>query len=83
MLVLTRKVGESIHVGDTIQVKVVELNGSSVKLGIEAPRDVDVHREEIYERIKREQQQPRLLTDDQAFPLLAHRQIAGTGNPRR
>jgi len=56
MLVLTRKVGEIIHVGDTIQVKVVELNGSSVKLGIEAPRDIDVHREEIYRRIQRSNQ---------------------------
>jgi carbon storage regulator len=54
MLVLTRKLGESIRIGDTIVVKIVDLDGRHVKLGIEAPKNVSVNREEIYERIQRE-----------------------------
>ncbi len=54
MLVLTRKMGESIRVGDNIVIKVVELDSRHVKLGIEAPRSVSVNREEIYERIQQE-----------------------------
>jgi carbon storage regulator len=54
MLVLTRKLGESIRIGDTIIVKIVDLDGRHVKLGIEAPKSIAVNREEIYERIQRE-----------------------------
>lgn len=54
MLVLTRKLGESIRINDNIVVKVVELDSRHVKLGIEAPRNISVNREEIYERIQRE-----------------------------
>jgi carbon storage regulator len=54
MLVLTRKLGESIRIGDDIVVKVVELDSRHVKLGIEAPKSVSVNRQEIYERIQNE-----------------------------
>jgi carbon storage regulator len=54
MLVLTRKLGESIRIGDNIIVKVVDLDSRHVKLGIDAPRTVSVNREEIYERIQNE-----------------------------
>jgi len=54
MLVLTRKIDESIIIGDNIEVKVVEISGKSVKLGIEAPRELSVHRKEVYEAILRE-----------------------------
>jgi carbon storage regulator len=54
LLILTRKVGESVAIGDDIQVSVVEIKGSQVKLGIRAPRDVTVHREEIYQKIQDE-----------------------------
>jgi len=54
MLVLTRKLGESIRIGDTISVKVVDLDNRHVKLGIEAPRSIAVNREEIHERIQTE-----------------------------
>jgi carbon storage regulator len=54
MLVLTRKLGESIRIGDNITVKIVDLDGRHVKLGIEAPKNITVNREEIYERIQRE-----------------------------
>ena len=52
MLVLTRKVDESIRIGGNIVIKVLECNNNHTKLGINAPRDVPVHREEVYERIK-------------------------------
>jgi len=52
MLVLTRKLGESIRIGDDIVVKVVDLDSRHVKLGIEAPKSISVNREEIYERIQ-------------------------------
>lgn len=54
MLVLSRKTNESIMIGDNIEVKVVDVIGRTVKLGIEAPRDVAVHRKEVYEAIKSE-----------------------------
>jgi carbon storage regulator len=54
MLVLTRKLGESIRIGDTIIVKIVDLDSRHVKLGIEAPKNIAVNREEIYERIQKE-----------------------------
>lgn len=54
MLVLTRKSGEKITIGDDIIVKVLEIKGSQVKVGIEAPKGIAVHRSEIYERIQQE-----------------------------
>ena len=54
MLVLTRKLGESIRIGDSIIIKVVDVDSRHVKLGIQAPREISVNREEIYERIKKE-----------------------------
>ena len=54
MLILSRKMGESIHVGDTVTVTVLGVSRGQVKIGIEAPRDLSVHREEIYQRIQDE-----------------------------
>jgi carbon storage regulator len=56
MLILTRKVGESINIGDDITITILGVSGQQVRIGINAPKNVAVHREEIYERIKREQQ---------------------------
>jgi carbon storage regulator len=56
MLVLTRKLSESIRINDNIVIKVVELDSRHVKLGIEAPRNISINREEIYERIQKENQ---------------------------
>jgi carbon storage regulator len=57
MLVLTRKAGESIRIGDNITITIVESDGHNVKVGIDAPRSVAVHREEVYKRILAENQQ--------------------------
>ncbi len=51
MLVLTRKLGEAIKIGDKIRIVVVSIDGGNVKIGVEAPHDVAVHREEVYQRI--------------------------------
>lgn len=57
MLILTRRVGETVMIGNDVTVTVLGVKGNQVRIGINAPKDVAVHREEIYERIKREQQQ--------------------------
>lgn len=55
MLILTRRVGETLMIGDDVKVTVLASKGNQVRIGIDAPRDVEVHREEIYLRIQAEQ----------------------------
>ena len=54
MLVLSRKEGERVRIGDEITVTIVEIRGDKVRIGIEAPETVSVHRQEVYEKIQRE-----------------------------
>lgn len=55
MLILTRKVNESLLVGDDVKLTVLGIKGGQIRIGISAPRDVSVHRQEVYERIQQEQ----------------------------
>lgn len=76
MLVLSRQRDESIIIGDNIVVTVVDVRGDKVRLGIEAPREVSVHRREIYEAIQRENKQASQIRLDEARQL-------GKANPDR
>jgi carbon storage regulator len=71
MLILTRRVGETVVIGNDVTVTVLGVKGNQVRLGVNAPREVAVHREEIFERIKREQQieeKPRPQLNGTAHP---------------
>ena len=70
MLILTRRVGETLMIGDDVTVTVLGVKGNQVRIGVNAPKDVSVHREEIYERIKKEQQ-------------LQQQGLSGTENPEQ
>ena len=54
MLILTRKLGESIAIGDSIKVTLLEVQGKQVKIGVLAPQDIPIHRQEVYEKIQLE-----------------------------
>ncbi|HVT27589.1 MAG TPA: carbon storage regulator CsrA [Lacipirellulaceae bacterium] len=77
MLVLSRQRDESIIIGDNIVVTIVDVRGDKVRLGIEAPREVSVHRREVYEAIQRENQQASKIQVDEA------RQIGRAPNERK
>ncbi len=62
MLVLTRKLGESIAIGDDIKITIIEIKGKQVRVGIEAPQQTVVHREEIYQRIQEENRMAALIS---------------------
>ena len=66
MLILTRRVGETLMIGEDVTVTVLGVKGNQVRIGVNAPRDVAVHREEIFDRIKREEAgeiEPRPVAD--------------------
>ena len=54
MLILTRRIGETLMIGDEVTIKVLGVKGNQVRLGVNAPKDISVHREEIYEKIQEE-----------------------------
>jgi carbon storage regulator len=57
MLILTRRIGESMMIGNNITVTIMGVKGNQIRIGVNAPKDIEVHREEIYQRIAQEQHQ--------------------------
>jgi carbon storage regulator len=60
MLILTRKIGQKILIGDDVQVTLLSISGNQVRMGLDAPREVSIHREEIYNRIKSQTEEERI-----------------------
>jgi carbon storage regulator len=65
MLILTRRVGETLVIGDDVNVTVLGVRGNQVRLGVDAPKEVAVHREEIYQRIQKENDSDNSSSDDE------------------
>ena len=63
MLILTRRVGETLMIGDSVDVTVLGIRGNQVRIGINAPKDVSVHSEEIYDRIQNEKPEESVSSD--------------------
>ncbi|MBA2710137.1 MAG: carbon storage regulator CsrA [Tatlockia sp.] len=74
MLILTRRIGEAIIVGDDVDITILGVKGNQVRLGINAPKEVSVHRDEIYQRIQTEQNQSdkMSLSTTNAKPVQSH-----------
>lgn len=80
MLILTRKLGESITIGEEIKITVLECQGKQVKLGIIAPRHVKVHREEIFEKIQEENKKSVAVSKDALLEVVKKMQKTGKKN---
>jgi carbon storage regulator len=82
MLVLTRKLGEIIRVGDAVTVRVLEVRGNQVRLGVDAPADIRIYREEVYRAIQKEHETPENGTVDPPAGPNGHGHGNGNGEKR-
>ena len=82
MLVLTRRLNQSIKIGDDIEITVIEVRGDQVRLGVSAPRDVAVHRKEIYLQIQQENRAASLTGTEGAGLDAVSEAIATRGKPK-
>lgn len=72
MLILTRRVGENVIVGDDIVISVIEVRGDAVRIGIQAPRSISVHREEVWLELRRANEQAALSSDEAIGAAIKH-----------
>ncbi|MGC8718541.1 MAG: carbon storage regulator CsrA [Thermodesulforhabdaceae bacterium] len=80
MLILSRKEGEAIRIGDDIEIIVTEITSNRVKIGIRSPRNIPVYREELYQRIKEENRQAALMTNSdliESLPFIIKSELKG------
>jgi len=82
MLVLSRQRDEAIMIGDEVEITVVDIRGDKVRLGITAPRHIQVHRKEVYEAIKRENEQAAKLRPDDVATIVEDKNKDKTGGER-
>lgn len=80
MLVLTRKIGEAINIGDDVKISIMDIKGQSVRIGVEAPKSTGVYREEIYSKI---QEENRLATDWKAPDINALKGLMTGMEPKK
>ena len=80
MLVLSRQRDEAIMIGDEVEITVVDIRGDKVRLGITAPRHIQVHRKEVYEAIKRENEQAAKLRPDDVATIVEDKNKGKTGS---
>jgi len=65
MLILTRRIGETVIIGDDVEITILGIKGNQVRLGTKAPKNISVHREEIYQRIQAEKEKTQIRPDNQ------------------
>ena len=71
MLILSRRAGESVYIGDTIRVCVLKIQGSQIKIGFDVPEHVSVYREEVYERIREQNQKALEVSNEDLLKMAA------------